>query len=186
MKSLVLMLAVTFSSVAFAEIEFGAIGSYHIKDQFNATNIGVPESTKGKSGFSLGALALYSLNSTLKARTGLQWEEMKINHTVFDSNNSTVNWENLLVPLDLQWSSPIPSLYVFGGGVFALNINGPTGTPAWSDLRADIGVGYDLFQIGTTHMGLELEYMAGLKSVSANPDINMKVNVLTANIVAFF
>ena len=186
MKFVALIFALACSATAFAEVELGAIGSYHLNDQYNVTNIGAPEMTKGKVGWSLGALALYPLSQNWKARSGLQWEEMKIEHTVYSSNTSVVNWENLLVPLDGQWTTPLGELYIFGGFVFALNINGPMGRPAWSDLRADIGAGYKLYSLSSAQLALELEYMAGIKSVSANPDISMKMNILAANIVAYF
>jgi hypothetical protein len=185
MNKLILAFMFAASFAAHAELGIGAIGSYHIADHYDTTTVIPGETAKPNSSYGIGALLFLPILPTLSARAGVIYDQMNIKDEG-PSFSTKVNYGNFNIPLNVQFDLPVTDLYVFGGAVVAMNNTRPSGSPAWSDLRFNVGAGYSIITLGPAKLSLELEYQKGTKNISGTPGDSVKFSGLSGNVMARF
>lgn len=185
MKKLILGLAVTASSLAFAQTtKSSSPVAFGIKAGMNVSSLSKDEGLddqKSKIGFNGGVFANIPVASSFSVQPELLYSQYgsKAEYTVLgDKYSSSTNLDYLTVPVMFQYNA-LPNLYLEAGPEFGFMLsaknkvkNETTGNSSTTeDFKDDLntfnfGIGLGAGYYFTPNIGLTARYVAGLTDIA--------------------
>ncbi|RKS98155.1 porin family protein [Chryseobacterium defluvii] len=186
MKKLILGLAVTASSLAFAQTTSTSSSpvAFGIKAGMNVSSLSKDEGLddqKSKIGFNGGVFANIPVASSFSVQPELLYSQYgsKAEYTVLgDKYSSSTNLDYLTVPVMFQYNA-LPNLYLEAGPEFGFMLsaknkvkNESTGNSSTTDDFKDdlntfnFGIGLGAGYYFTPNIGLTARYVAGLTDIA--------------------
>jgi hypothetical protein len=178
MKTLVLLIVLLSASSSFAFSRLGVLVGYH-SNVLDSNDPGTSYSRIGNPQY--GAILMYSFLDMIALRTGVIIADRDSSFSTTVAGVDITGTQKLSyteIPLDLQiWFS---ELYVFGGLKLGFQssskceISSPANTACDSKTKGpnnmiNLGIGYDLIDLGAFRIGIEAEYEKGSSNINDTP-----------------